>query len=160
MAYGTWADVAEAVLGEKQLLSILQTVGDNATTHPFLDRKMVLADQAVDNALRQGGWETPLSTPLADENVHSDWEGLVVGAITRSYAKREPWMDNMEKAAIAHLKQIADGTYTPVGVEPEADTTQEALIAGAFGDEPLWDQNDPDSAVHVVFPHIGPARRW
>jgi hypothetical protein len=160
MAYITIEHVIPVAYGERRLFEMLKGTGDTASAHPELDRQLKAAEQEIDQALRRGGFETPLATPLQDETLVNAGIGVALGAATRGLSSREPWVDAMEKAGRAHLKAIGDGLITSiVGAELAEDPTQTALMERAHGDEPLFDLTDPYSPVHDVFPSLGQPRR-
>lgn len=162
MAYVTWAEVANAVEGEKRLINVvLAGRGDTAGAHPYFDSLVVTATQMVNAALDRGGYQYPLDEPLQDAILRNTIIGLIVGEATRSSSARESWMEKMEDAAKKHLEQI-EGGLTVLGAVPKDGTQVEAqIIASLRLDEPVFDVDDPDARMHDVFSDLGPGpRTW
>lgn len=163
MAYQTFAEVANAVGGEKRLLNDVYVghADETAESHPYFDMHAATADRDVDIALDAGGYEYPLPS-LTDPKLRNAWLGIVIGYLSQASSDREQWMKDLEAAGRADLAAIASGQLKVLGAT-EADDTEEADLA-IMGQLPInspFALDDPWSDVNRVYGSLGPSpRRW
>lgn len=157
IGYVTWAQVASAVGGEKRLKEdvLVGHAGETAEVHPFFTDQLEIVERLADAHLARGGYAIPAAAPVADALLRNAIIGALVGKLTEASSNREPWMEKMEQAALATLKDIGDGTITLVGVEL-ADEIEDANpgISGSLVDGPMFDTADPYAQVNQVFGNI------
>lgn len=162
MAYTTFAEVADKVGGVPRLVGDVMVghADETEESHPFFDSQAEVADREVDIALAQGGYETPLTTPLTDAKLKNAHLGVLLGLLSETSSSREEWMIDLEEAGREYLAQIAARQVTVVGGEVVAEEADGGIF-GQLDETPLFAIGDPYADVNSVYGNLGPGpRSW